>query len=205
MGTGEDRFWQEVGNQLNPGWQIHLGPGGVQVPLASQDTFLYLLDTATMWITGGATLSSEMLRARRELQKLKMTPAQVAGLAAEPILECSQTQLTGDHPKVRLAMTAAVCSITATGTWSAVMDRIGSPAGHWIWMVYRLQDGESLGRPVFSQGPRVFMQEPDLHRALRTALASDLGNPNSSVSQMVRKGGGAVLHPTLQQWLTESR
>ena len=107
MGTGEDRFWQEVGNQLNPGWQIHLGPGGVQVPLASQDTFLYLFDTATMWITGGATLSSEMLRARRELQKLKMTPAQVAGLAAEPILECSQAQLTGDHPKVRLAMTAA--------------------------------------------------------------------------------------------------
>ncbi len=201
MQESEDRFWSEVANQLNPDWEVHMGAGETRVPLAAQDTFLYLFDTSTMWVAAGATQASEMLRARRQVQKLKLEPALVAGLAGQVILDCGAAALPADHPDARRAMTAAICSITATATWSAVMDRIGSPAGHWIWMAYRLRDGDTLGRPVYGQGPRSFMQQEDLHRSVRTALVSDLGNPHSSVNQRVRAGGGAALCPTLQDWL----
>lgn len=199
--NGEELFWRQVCDQLNPGWHLH-HEAGVHVPLSAQDTFLYLFDTSSMWLAAGATLSSEMLRARCELHKLELEQAVVAGLAGQAVLDCGAAHLAGDHPQVRQAMTAAVCSITATATWSAVMDRVGSPAGHWIWMAYRLHDGDTLGRPVFGQGPRAFMQEQDLHRSLRTVLMNDLGNPHSSVNQRVRAGRGAALHPTVEGWLT---
>ncbi|MBI2770348.1 MAG: hypothetical protein HYX47_12050 [Burkholderiales bacterium] len=203
MKEGEDRFWLEVANQLNPDWHVHMGDGAARIPLAQQDTFLYMFDTSTMWVAAGVTMASEMLRARRQLQGLKLEPGLVAGLAGEAILECGKANLPGDHADTQRAMTATICSITATVTWSTVMDRIGSPAGHWIWMAYRLRDGDTLGRPVFGQGPRAFMQQSDVHRSVRTALLADLGNPRSSVNQRVTAGGGANLHPTLQGWLTD--
>lgn len=203
MTAGESIFWQQVASQLNPGWQIHLGPDGGQVSLAAQDTFLYLFDTSTMWLAAGATQSSEMLRARRDLHRMKLDPAVVAGLAGDAVRECGAANLAGDHRHVQQAMTAAVCSITATATWSTVMDRIGSPAGHWIWIAYRLHNGETLGRPVYGQVGRAFLQEADVHRSVRTALASDIGNPRSAVNQQVKAGGGAVLHPTVAAWAAQ--
>lgn len=201
MTQGESLFWQQVADQLNPGWQIHFDAGSAPVSLAAQDAFLYLFDTSTMWLAAGATQTSEMLRARRDLQRLKLDPAGVAGLAGDAVLHCGAANLSGDHEKVRQAMTAAVCSITATATWSTVMDRIGTPAGHWIWIAYRLKNGETLGRPVYGQAPRAFMQESALHRLIRTALASDLGNPRSAVHRQIAAGGGAVLHPTVAAWV----
>lgn len=201
MAPGESLFWQQVSDQLNPGWQLHHSAGGAPVSLAAQDAFLYLLDTSTMWLAAGATQSSEMLRARRDLQRLKLDPAVVAGLAGEAVLHCGAANLPGDHERVRQAMTAAVCSITATATWSTVMDRIGTPAGHWIWVIYRLKDGGALGRPVYGQAPRAFLEESTLHRLVRTALANDLGNSTSAVHRQVAAGGGAVLHPTVAAWV----
>lgn len=59
---GEDRFWQELVNQLNPGWHVHLGADPTRVPLAAQDTFVYLFDTSTMWLAAAATQSADFGR-----------------------------------------------------------------------------------------------------------------------------------------------
>ena len=57
MSNAERRFWTDVLEQLNPDWAIGMDQDGVlgAAPLASQDTYLDLVDTSSMWISAACT------------------------------------------------------------------------------------------------------------------------------------------------------
>jgi len=199
--TGENNFWNQVAQQVNPGWNVQLDSAGTaQDLLASYDTFVYLVDTSTMWVAAGATKSSELLHASRQLQKSKLSPGIVAGAAGNAIIECGAAQLASDHAQTHKALTAAICAITASATWGVVMDRLGSPAGHWIWLAYKLRAGAPEGRPIFTQSKRAFLSPDELTRALRAGLSNDLANTRSTVNQRVKAGGGAELCESIFEW-----
>ena len=207
MKDAEKQFWSEVAQQLNPGWTIGMGNDGAQVGtmLATHDTCLYLVDTSTLWISAGSTTSAELLRAKRDLAKSKLKPGTVAGAAGMAILECGKRQVPMDHPDAHMALTAAACAVTEAATWTAVMDRMGSPAGHWIWLVYRLRSGEPLGRPLFGHNDkRGFMPLENLKQSIGAALNNDIANPGSSVSRQIKVGGGVQLCQQMFEWFPEA-
>lgn len=195
MSNAERRFWTDVLEQLNPDWAIGMGQDGVlgAAPLASQDTYLYLVDTSSMWISAACTKYSELLRIRRELARSKLATGAASGAANAAVSECAQRRLSADHPDARLAFTAAACAMTEAALWDAVMDRTGSPVGHWTWITYRLNNAEILGRPLFGHTGRPgFMPMEVLMNSLGSALANDIGNPASQVARMIRAGGGVT-------------
>ncbi len=203
MPDAENKFWTDVAHQLNPGWNISAGhdADAARTMLASHDTCVYVVDTSTWWITAGSTSSSELLRAKRQLGQAKLKTGVVAGAAGMAILECGAKQLLPDHADSQLALTAAICAVTDSGTWTAVMDRMGNPAGHWIWLVYKLKTGEPLGRPLFAHNEkRGFMPMADLKESIGAALANDISNAASSVSKQIRAGGGAQFYKEMFEW-----
>lgn len=205
MQSGEHKFWTNVVQQVNPGWNIQLdSDNAAQDLLSTHDTFVYLVDTSTMWVAAGATKSSELLHARRQLTKSKLNSGMVAGAAGNAILDCGAVQLAADHSQTHTALTAAIFAITASATWDVVMDRFGSPAGHWIWLAYKLREGDPLGRPIFNQGQRAFLHPDALTRSVRAGLSNDLANAQSSVNKRVRAGGGAELSESIFEWFPRS-
>ena len=80
------------------------------------------------------------------------------------------------------------------------MDRLGSPAGHWIWLAYKLRAGAPEGRPIFTQSKRAFLSPDELTRALRAGLSNALANTRSTVNQRVKAGGGAELCESIFEW-----
>ncbi len=203
MPDAENKFWTDVAHQLNPGWSISTGHDAeaARTMLASHDTCVYVVDTSMWWITAGSTSSSELLRAKRQLGQAKLKSGVVAGAAGMAILDCGSKQLPPDHVDSQLALTAAICAVTDSGTWTAVMDRMGSPAGHWIWLVYKLKSGEPLGRPLFAHNEkRGFMPMDNLKESIGAALANDIANAGSSVSRQVRAGGGVQFFDQMFEW-----
>lgn len=195
MNDGEKNFWNDIAHQLNPGWNLAVGQGlgDASAMLATHDTAIYLVDTSTFWITAASTMSSELLRVKRELAKAKLKPGLVAGAAGAAILECGARQVPMQHPDAHQAVTAAAAAITESATWTAVMDRMGSPAGHWTWLVYKLKTGEPLGRPLYGHNDRRgFMSLDEMRKSIDAALDNDILNTGSSVFRQVVAGGGVV-------------
>jgi hypothetical protein len=207
MNDAESRFWTDLAQQLNPGWTIGMGSDGALIGtmLATHDTCLYLVDTSTPWIAAGSTTSAELLRLKRELAKAKLAPGTVPGAAGAAILECGKRQLRTDHPDAVMAFTAAAGAVTEAATWTAVMDRMGSPAGHWTWLVYRLKNGDPLGRPLFghSGDKRGFMSIGNLKESIAAALTNDIANPASAVARQISAGGGVEFCQEMFEWFPE--
>lgn len=200
MTNEEDKFWLDVAGHLNPEWEVgRYDADTTRTALAHHDVFVYMVDTSTMWMVAGSTTSSEMFRARRAVSAAELGPGTVAGAAGEVILKCGERGLADDHGDVKTAFTSAVCAITDSATWTAVMDRTGNPAGHWIWMVYRLANGDALGRPMYAQDDRRgFMPLAQLKDSLGAALENDIGNRASTVARKILVGGGAKLSGELE-------
>jgi hypothetical protein len=205
MLTGENKFWLDVARQVSPGWSMKAGQHADQAreALGSHDTFMYVVDASTGWIAAGSTLSSEMFRARREIQKAKLGAA-VQDAAGMSILSCGERSLDADHADTQLALVGAICAATQTVTWETTIDRLGSPAGHWFWLVYKLRSGDPLGRPLFAQDQRRgFTPMENVRSAVCSALANDLGNPASAVFRKIADGGGTTLSPEVRAWCPE--
>jgi hypothetical protein len=201
--SNEHAFWDDLATRMNPGWTISVGkdfnPGDGALG-AAYDTFVYMIDTSTLWISAGATKNSEVLRAKQQLAQSRLPPGAAADAAGLSILECGKQSTPADHADAARAITAAVCAVTETQTYQQALARTGSPAGHWIWLVYKLKnDGTPLGRPLYAKDDsrHGFMTMDQLKDVIAAALSNDIANPDSSVGAKVRAGGGVDLHPEL--------
>lgn len=209
--TKERAFWENLASSINPDWTLRLGtefqPGDGSLGL-DYNAFVYLIDTSTMWVAAGALKHTEILRAKAQLDASGIPHGASADAASAAVLQLGRDGAPPDHPDVKLAVTAGVCAISQTQSYAAALAQTGSPAGHWIWLVYKLKNnGESLGRTLFAKYSRRhgFLPLENLREVICAALANDVANPNSAVAAEVRAGGGVELAPELQAILPEIR
>lgn len=206
----ERALWGRMATSMNPGWKVALGkdlmPGEGTLG-AAFNTFIYLIDASTLWIAAAAIRSSEMERAKQQLAQSGLPKGAAAGAAGMAILECGRQATPADHADAAQAIAAAVCAMTESQLYQKALSRTGSPIGHWMWLVYKLQsDGSPLGRPLFAQGGtgRGFMPIDSLKSSIARALLNDVATSDTSVGKQVSAGGGVDLHPELSALLEQA-
>lgn len=206
---GETAFWESTFKEAfcasNPSWVGHLvhRPGESverRNVLGTQDVLLYLVDTSNLWILGGAATSEDMKKARSIQDESPVAEEFAVANAGSLILDCSTRKLKHDDKDAIAAASVSLAALAATQAYRYVMSKLGSPAGHWVYLVYRLADATAVARPVFiRKRERLAFIDPDELTALvKRVVAQDLADPQGSISRNVMQAGGVTLHESLK-------
>jgi len=203
--NGEATFWKSLAEGLNPGWQIDFrsGQSGLpQTPLSTIDNYVYAFDTGVGWLASAGISSSEVERAAEATNAAAPgIRSAVPNAAAQCISAAADAGSSFDRERVREALTLTLVAITQTQTFPTAhkTHRPGQRL-HWIYVVYRLRDGSRIGRPACVVAPRDGLLDPEALDDLvaRIVAADTAPGSSSSVSEMLRRYGGAILEPALR-------
>lgn len=201
MKSNESKFWEQIAAQGNPGWKMAIGPSmeAGEISLSGCDTYLYVVDTKTGWTSAGATQGECLHRAKRtypEVMKLtQMTAAALASAAAGMIIHAARTGAAPDSEESIRAINGVAYALVDTKTFDVVQQRTGGVAGHWIYLVYTLRNGDLIGRPMYAMDVTTkFLDPGKLNDIVQQVIAADTGNPASVVGSQLASAGGAVLN-----------
>lgn len=217
----EHQFWQDVAGTVNPGWIIRVDPlvGGGTGNLAGNDTFIYVVDVASGWVSAGAIHSSDapkitswcrsaLAAARDRIPDLRSVST--ADFAGNTIAECGAAQADAASTEVSVAISMTVAALQETQTFarSAAANRQRSEAdmaGHWVYLAYRTKTGHGIiTRPIWisSVHPGIgrvgrFLDPVDLLGIVRTVVRSETSSTQSMVGKTIAAEGGAIVAPSL--------
>lgn len=193
----ETRMWLEQMRLANPGWKVRLGrnvqPGEGAL---SFDCYLYMVDTSTGWVACATLSQAEMRRLEVRSEADAYVWQHCVDACASAISDAGSEDAAPESPSAEACAALTVCALAQTQTWRLVQEKTGgSLAGHWIYVVYKLQArGQLLGRPAFVSRPRPgLLPIEDLRGMVRTMVEADIGNPASKVGREISASGGALL------------
>jgi hypothetical protein len=207
---GEATFWKSLAEGLNPGWQVDMrsGPHGLpDIQLSEIDNYVYAFDTGAGWLASGGMSSAEVQRAAAASNAAPLEIRSAApNVAAQCISDAADAGSSFDSQLAREALSLTLVAITQTQTFVAAHEtRAPGQRFHWVYVVYRMRDGSRVGRPacVGAQVQGLFDPEalPDL--ITRIVAIDTAPGSTSSVSQMLRRYGGAVLEKGLRRRVNE--
>ena len=194
----ESRFWNNTLESLNPGWVVSLDPRHPigDGSLASYDAFVYVVDTSTAWMVAGALPGREMLRAAGDASATPDMAALVLSGVAGMIAELGKGRPEAGSQNAQHAVTAAVLAITQQSLFERVRAACnGQVSGHWFYLVYRLRNGDLLGRAVYlRQEGKGLASQDDCRGVVLQTMQRDR-DPASNVGKSIAEGGGLVLAP----------
>jgi hypothetical protein len=102
-------------------------------------------------------------------------------------------------PEVKQVVSMALCALTQTRTFTQVQAVHGKLAGHWFYLVCRLQNDNVLGRPAFaSSEPQTGLLDAQAIQSTVTRILQADRDSNLGVAELVRQGGGQVLADAFQ-------
>lgn len=194
----EYQFWNDTMQSLNPGWCVSIDPrfpaGGGR--LASYDAFVYVVDTSTGWLAAGALSSCEMLRAAAHAAASTDMPTLVRTGAAGMIANLGEGRPEAGSQAAQQAVMMGVVVVTQSSVFEKVLAACnGQPSGHWFYLVYRLRNGDLLGRAVYGrQAAQALVSQDRCRLTVLQAIQLDR-NPASNVGRSIAEGGGLVLAP----------
>lgn len=194
----ETEFKQGLINDVNPDWYVELTPENKDAAISGMDVKLYLIDAASGWIGAGAMDVANFQKVRNWVHSRGIERFTGAGSASVKGIPTADTP--GDSAATRNAIHTLAHYFAATKTYEAVMRTTSTTKGHWICVVYTLNDGSRLSRPLFAgaDAPGRFMPMERLNGLLKAFIATDLSSPESSAGSQILAGGGTQIHESLQ-------
>lgn len=201
----EHLFWYRVVADANPGWTIAFAPGVEpgQVQISSCDTFFYVADTKSGWITAAATSAQAFLDLKSTFPKILkqsgLTADRIVGMAAGLTMDAAAVNAAPNSQESIRAINGVAFALADTQTFDVVRAQTGGVAGHWIYVIYTGRDGSLIGRPCYMSGPRkVFLDDAKLVGTIDQIIWSDRQAKSSFVGKQLAAVGGPVLHDTFK-------
>jgi hypothetical protein len=195
----ERRFWEQTVAAVSPGWEVCLLEQNLSRPGVSDlDAFFYVVDLSTAWQLLAGMRSTEVLRAASAAGKATAEGLDVQSAADQLVVQASDQSLQAAHDMSREVGNALVLATTQTQTYRIVTSRFGTPAGHWLMLVYRPHAGaEVISRVAFigKPTPGVPLSVARVHKAAADVCRLDLVQQPGRVAAAVNAMGGAKLAP----------
>lgn len=192
----EQRFWRTVLEAHNPGWRLHVPKDSVLEGLSDYDVHVYVVDTSTGW-TGAATMktpefkrlaaaSASMASYQRSL------PNDVLGSITHQLKK--NPQPNPDSEDAYELLLGAASNLTLTKTYQLAKEKAGL-SGHWVYVVYRLQNQQYEARPFYMKGqsPGLLPAEQLQATVLQIVSIDTKPTTTATVNRNIMAGGGAVL------------
>jgi hypothetical protein len=196
----EAAFWKGVVSDLNepgPNWglDLHAGRGP-----ASVDAFVYLVDTSNLWLASAAISPSHL----RRLQEAPGAAPAASGDALRHAAGCIAAASAGGDamasPETLAAFAACLPAIAASPAYAAALQH-ECPLlenHHWVLLLYRLANGESVvGLGCDDEPYHGMLERSVLLECVQDMVEQALGSPHSEVGQAVKRAGGVRLAPEL--------
>jgi hypothetical protein len=192
----EQAFFEQMAGTALPGWDVklqpHMTPG--QMDLASYTARIYLVDTSTGWTAAGALQPSGFAGLRAHFAALRLGIDKVTDMAGQALNQLGRDQPEPGSPAIGKSIELVAAALTETQTFKTV--QASGLDGHWVYIGYRMHDASTICRPgFFRTGAPGFVAPEGLEHYVRQVVAHDLASTKSSVGQMLKRAGGAIISP----------
>jgi hypothetical protein len=192
----EQAFFEQMAGTALPGWDVklqpHMTPG--QMDLASYTARIYLVDTSTGWTAAGALQPSGFAGLRAHFAALRLGIDKVTDMAGQALNQLGRDQPEPGSPDIGKSIELVAAALTETQTFKTV--QASGLDGHWVYIGYRMHDASTICRPgFFRTGAPGFVAPEGLEHYVRQVVAHDLASTKSSVGQMLKRAGGAIISP----------
>jgi hypothetical protein len=163
--------------------------------LADQTVRLYLVDTSNLWTLAGAAREADAVAARNHATSTAGASAQLLAGIGAVLGDCSDRNLGPQCARAQQAASLALLAMSCTSTFSQVKRVTGDYAGHWFYILYRLNDGETVTRPAFiGAKAHGLLASERMIGAVRQIVATDMAlDDETTVGRELRRGGGVRL------------
>jgi hypothetical protein len=197
MKNGEREFWQRLMQAINPAWDIALNREGDRaLNISDQTARVYVVDTSNLWTLMGATSPQEVHRVDMEVRAAQAEGLNALNVAPFAVKEGSDKSVKPGTKQAEELVALALAAITQSQLYPVVLEKTGSAAGHWVYIIYRLKNGDILGRQGFTAGANEALA-PDLLLGFVRHLVETDTSSRGKVGDLLAKGGGADLSPAL--------
>lgn len=202
--NNEKRFFEGLFAAANPDWKTNPTPGIALGPLASYETFIYVVDVRTGWTAAGATSQKAFANIKVSFEKTLAQPGAslraLTGLAANQTAEAASMNAAVDSPEALECVSTVGCALVTTRTFDLVKEATGGLAGHWAYLVYSTPQGEFLGRPAYASDPHGCLMSVDSLRDLIVQTVwHDTCKAGTAVGRQLADCGGAILNSVLEE------
>lgn len=197
----ENAFWEGVFLATAKGWQsIRRESDPVSKDrIADLRLRVYLVNTHTGWVSAMLTHVRDLHNAHQLVTKNKDVREQAQHISIGKILQASDPRAAGDSALQREAFDTGLLNLACTTTYNRIIEsNLEGLAGHWILIVYKLNDGSHITRPMFWTTPndtQPLLMPQELQFQVATAARFDQQASESSIGRHIVKGGGLLLHP----------
>ena len=164
---------------------------------------IYLLDTLTLWNVHAHMSEAESLAV---IESLKSQYGAIEGIAelraVADTSAASDAKVKAQDELSQVAFASVLYGLTTTETYDQALKRHGSIEGHWLYLLYRMTDGNIIGRPGFARSPTSgYLPPRDLKQVLISTLKQDLASSVSKIGATIERHGGLNLAPEFSKAL----
>lgn len=189
----EKRFWDKILSLPQGAWE-RAGTGNDD----EMDVCIYIVDTGAPWIATYRTAHGNLLDVKEAVMGYASHRNTPAAMLAGAVLAASAA-MAEPHTDAGVACFAAAMNYICTSrTWVEVSQQTGSLRGHWLAMLYHLNNGDFLIQLDFDRPecfPQGLIDFPKLRDLVRMAVERDEGGEGGAISERVRASGGIKAHP----------
>lgn len=205
--ANETKFWERLLKTTNPDWDVgfaeEVGTPGT-VNLAEQRVRIYIVDTSNMWTLAGATTELAAVNAHHRTSANPREASHIVGSIGHLLTDLSDRGMDRGSVDAIKAIQCSLIAISTTRTFSEAKRLTGGYSGHWAYLLYRMNDGQALTRPVYvsNDTSHAFMETSTLGNVVSKVVALDLyGTRETSISRQVAQGRGVQLHESFSRRL----
>ena len=165
----------------------------------ASEVMVYLVDTSNLWNVVGGVSEDGMTRLIAPAESAPASLYQRApGLAGMAILKASATGARLADVTCQNVLTFAGFYLACTETRTEVISATGSLRGHWLVLLYHLQEGTSQLRPVFAPATGACKLDAESFvAAVLDVVMKDL-HGSTQISQRIQGAGGLRLAEPLR-------
>ena len=204
MQKNEEQFWANLLVGSNPGWSVSMpeswGEGGAA--LAHLSANIYAFDTSTGWSGTCAVTPDDLIQAVNILEGSHIRRNAAVSYAHRELLRAADGLATASEDATRRAMVLTMYYVAQSQTLKVVRTRYGSVRGHWLCLLYRFKQGQSMIRPAFRSNAigRESMSREMLAQWASEVMHEDRHAQDSGLLRQLRTGNQLLLkNPSLTQ------
>lgn len=201
LALGENAFWEGAFRASATGWEAVRREAQPNTTDAMADLRLrvYLVDTHANAIHAMLTHVRVLHHAHQRLTRSGEARAAAAHAGVGKILHLNDPEASADPARQREAFDAGLMLLAGSATYTRIIDSNSEGlAGHWMLILYRLNDGAHLTRPMFWTTPddaQPLLTPMELHLQVSTAVRFDHDARETGIGRRIAQGGGLDLHP----------